>query len=49
MKLEKLFEEVESTFQILKVHIVNLHKENKYLRNQIAKLKKDLDNIINST
>ena len=46
--LEKLFNEVESTFQIVKVHIVALHKENRFLKKQIEKLKEDLDNIIKS-
>lgn len=43
MDLLKIVKDIEDSFSILRLYIMELHKENNKLKKQLKKLKEDLD------
>ena len=46
VNFKSLFEDIQNSFNVLKFHILVLSKENKELKEQIKKLKLDIDLIV---
>ena len=46
MKLQKILDEIVETFSLFSYHIKKLQKENKDLKEQIKKLRDDLNDFI---
>tara|TARA_Y100000114_G_C11580038_1_gene240596 strand:- start:114 stop:275 length:162 start_codon:yes stop_codon:yes gene_type:complete len=49
LEIKKLFSDIEMAFNILKVYVLEIKKENKYLKNEIKKLQDSIDEIIKSS
>lgn len=46
MKLQKILDDIVETFNVLSYHIKKLQKENKDLKEQLKKLRDDLNDFI---
>ena len=46
MKLQKILDDIVETFSVLSYHIKKLQKENKDLKEQLRKLRDDLNDFI---